>query len=79
MHQVKHLSPDDPSNKRKAFRIFLEAILGQEFGPELIGSASFDQLVGQVLLQMEEDAELVLAMDEAGAQLLLDAGVLKSD
>jgi hypothetical protein len=78
MQQVKHLSPDDPRNKRKAFRFFLETVLGQEFGPQLIGSGGFGQLVEQVLLQMEEDAELVLAMDEAGTQLLLEAGVLKA-
>jgi hypothetical protein len=77
--QVKHLLPDDPRNKRKAFRIFLESILGQEFGSELIGSGSFNQLVGQVLVQMEGDPELVLAMDEAGKELLLEAGVLKTN
>jgi hypothetical protein len=79
MQQVKHLSPDDPRNKRKAFRIFLEAVLAREFGHELIGSGSFDQLVGQVLVQMEEDADLVLAMDEAGKELLFEAGVLRAD
>jgi hypothetical protein len=74
--QVKHLSPDDPRRRRKAFRFFLEAVLGQEFGPELAGSSSFDQLVGQVLAQMEADAELTAAMDEAGDQLLAEAGIV---
>ncbi len=74
-HQVRHLSPDDPRRRRKAFRVFLEAVLGQEFGPELAGSASFSDLVGQVLARMESDDELTTAMDEAGEQLLAQAGL----
>lgn len=73
--QVRHLSPDDPRRRRKAFRFFLEAVLGQEFGPELAGSASFSDLVGQVLARMESDDELTTAMDEAGEQLLAQAGL----
>lgn len=78
VQQVRNLSPDAPGNKRRAFRIFLEAVLGEEFGRELIGTSSFNQLLGQVLLQMENDAELALAIDEAGTRLLVEAGIVKA-
>lgn len=70
-HRIGALSPDDPERRRKAFRIFLESVMRQEFGSQLIGEGGFDQLVDRVLQQMECDDDLRAAIAEATDALLL--------
>lgn len=72
--RVRALSPDDPQRQRKAFRIFLESILLQTFGRERLDDRSFDEVVDVVLQRMEDDPHLKAALQEAGSQLLADAG-----
>ena len=67
------LSPDDPQRQRKAFRMFLESVLMQEFGRGRLGENGFDQMVDTVLERMESDAGLSAAMQEAGRLLLAEA------
>lgn len=70
LQRVRSLAPDDPQRRRKAFRIYLESTLSAEFGPALAGSAGFEQLVEQVLLQMESDSELNATIQKAADILL---------
>jgi len=55
---------------RKAFRLFLEAVLQAELGEELINDAAFHALVDDVLAQMDANPGLAQAMDRAAALLL---------
>jgi hypothetical protein len=71
--QVGAIAVDDPNRRRKAFRVFLEAVLLDQFGAERIGDHGFNQLIDQVLVEMESDPALVEAMTDAADQLL--AGV----
>jgi hypothetical protein len=71
--RVRALSPNDPQRQRKAFRLFLESVLMQEFGRERLDVKGFDQMVDAVLQRMESDAELNAALQEAGSLLLAEA------
>lgn len=73
MSRIGALSPDDPHRQRKAFRMFLEAVLVQEFGRGRLDENGFDQMVDTVLERMESDAGLNAAMQEAGKLLLAEA------
>jgi hypothetical protein len=72
--RVRAIDPDDPGRHRKAFRVFLESVLLAEFGGELINDAGFHQLVEEVHLQMETDADLAPAIHAATARLLETGG-----
>ncbi|MDQ0086108.1 hypothetical protein J2W35_006489 [Variovorax boronicumulans] len=72
--RVRALSPDDPQRQRKAFRLFLESVLMQEFGRDRLGDKGFDQMVDAVLQRMESDPQLHAALREAGDLLLVDEG-----
>lgn len=71
--RVRALSPDDPQRQKKAFRLFLESVLMQEFGRDRLDGKGFDQMVDAVLQRMENDAELNAALHEAGNLLLIEA------
>lgn len=68
--QVRAIHADDPDRRRKAFRIFMESVLKQEFGTYLQPSGDLGRLVDQVIAQMDEDPELNQAAMVA-AELLL--------
>ena len=68
--RIQAIDPNDPDRRRKAFRVFLESVLLAELGEALINDPAFYQLVDQVQAQMQADADLARAMDEA-ADLLL--------
>lgn len=70
--RVRALSPDDPQRPRKAFRIFLESVLMQEFGRDRANDPGFHQLIDQVMHQMEGDEGLNSAVLQAGEILLKD-------
>ena len=71
---MRAIDPDDPGRHRKAFRVFLESVLLVVFGDELINDAGFHQLVEEVHLQMETDADLAPAIHAATARLLAPEG-----
>jgi hypothetical protein len=71
--RVQGIAMDDPQRKRKTFRIFLESVLLQELGMNLIGDSGFQQVVEEVLQRMESDDELHAAMQEASTLLLEQA------
>lgn len=71
--RVRALSPNDPQRQRKAFRLFLESVLIQEFGRDRLDDKGFDQMIDAVLQRMEGDAQLNAALHEAGNFLLAEA------
>lgn len=52
------LRQDDPQRTRKALRLFIEAVLLDELGGELILSAEFERLVDRALSAIEKDETL---------------------
>ena len=68
--RVKALDPADPQRGRKAFRIFLESVLLNELGEELINDSAFYQMVDQVQQTMEQDQQIAAAIEKAVASLL---------
>lgn len=68
--RVAAIDPDDPDRPRKAFRVFLEAVLLSELGQHLADDPAFYQLVSDVQQQMQADPRLAAAIDRASAALL---------
>ncbi|MBL8515564.1 MAG: hypothetical protein JNM76_01235 [Betaproteobacteria bacterium] len=64
------LTESDPDRHRKAFRIFLESVLLQEFGLALMNDAGFQRIVDQVHEQMLNDPELGPSVADASTLLL---------
>ncbi|NRR31450.1 hypothetical protein HSX11_14830 [Oxalobacteraceae bacterium] len=68
--RVRQIGRDDPNRGRKAFRVFLEAVLLSQFGPDLVNDAKFYQLVDDVQRAMEDDPASAKLVDAAIAHLL---------
>lgn len=71
--RVGALRPEDPQRRRKAFRIFLESVLINLLGENLINDPAFSQMLEDIQVQMESDPGIAIAMHEASAQLLSGA------
>jgi hypothetical protein len=69
-HRIRALQPDDPNRGRKAFRIFLESILLNELGENLVNDPSFYDMVDTIHSQMESNPQIADAMRDAVDQLL---------
>jgi hypothetical protein len=70
---VVAIRPDDPRRQRKAFRVYLEALLARECGIQLHEGAEFQALVDRVLESMEADSRLNEAVKHAGKLLIRSA------
>jgi hypothetical protein len=68
--RVSVIEPADPDRRRKVFRVFLESMLLEEWGAQLINDPAFYQLVETVHSQMAADARLQSLMDQAADRLL---------
>lgn len=68
--RVTGINAADPDRRRKAFRVFLESVLLDEWGAHLINDPGFQQLVANVQVQMESNAELQRLMNQAADQLI---------
>ena len=68
--RVAAIDRSDPERRRRAFRVFLESLLLDEWGEDLINDPTFYQLVDSVQRQMESRADLCALMDTAADQLL---------
>jgi hypothetical protein len=64
------LRQDDPLRARKALRLFIEAVLLDEFGKELILDVEFEHLVDRSLSAIESDESLRETLLEATHELL---------
>ena len=68
--RVRQIGADDPQRGRKAFRVFLEAVLLSHFGEALVADPRFFQLVDEVQGGLEADAACTALVSSAIAQLL---------
>lgn len=68
--RIRHIAPDDPQRGRKAFRVFLEAVLLSHLGEALVGDPAFFQLVDDVQAALEADTACAAMVDSAIDQLL---------
>jgi hypothetical protein len=68
--RVRAIGRDDPQRGRKAFRVFLEAVLVDELGEQLLADPRFFQLVDEVQGALEQDAACAPLLAQAVAQLL---------
>lgn len=68
--RVRQISRDDPQRGRKAFRAFLEAVLLSHFGAELVNDPRFFQMVDDIQLTLEADAQCGELVASAIQQLL---------
>lgn len=68
--RVRDIRADDPARGRKAFRVFLEAILLSQFGQPLANDPKFHQLVSDVQREMEASAAIAPLVGCAIDQLL---------
>ena len=64
------LKRDDPQRARKALRLFIEAVLLDEFGEELILGAEFERLVDRTLVALEGDEAIRQMLNEGVDELL---------
>ncbi|MEM5421240.1 hypothetical protein [Paraburkholderia ferrariae] len=58
VERIREIAPDDPRRPRKAFRVFLEGVLAQEFGNTTLTDPGYQQLVDNVMEQMEAEPSL---------------------
>lgn len=70
LQRVGSIASNDPDRRRKAFRVFLEAVLLDEFGVHLVNDAGFHQLVETVTSHMETHGDLAPLIHEATDVLL---------
>jgi hypothetical protein len=68
--RIAAIDKADPDRRRKAFRVFLESVMLDEWGTQLINDPGFHQLVDSVQAQMETRPDLRTLMDEAATRLL---------
>lgn len=70
--RVRQIARDDPQRGRKAFRVFLEAVLLSQLGAGLVNDPRFFQMVDDIQLTMEADPQCSELVAEAIAQLLAE-------
>lgn len=70
--RVAQIARDDAQRGRKAFRVFLEAVLLSQLGEQLLNDPKFFQLVDDIQFAMEAEPGCRLLIDSAIAQLLSD-------
>ncbi len=70
LQRVQAIAPDDPQRRRKAFRIFLETVLADELGKDLLNDPAYHRIVDDVCRTMEGNRALAPAIDKAGDYLL---------
>lgn len=71
--RIAQIARDDPQRGRKAFRVFLEAVLLGHLGEALVGDPRFFQLVDDVQLALEADAACAALVATAIGELLAPA------
>jgi hypothetical protein len=72
--RIRQIGRDDPQRGRKAFRVFLEAVLLSSFGEQMVADPRFHQLVDDVQHAMEGQAGCAQLVGEAIDQLLATNG-----
>lgn len=70
--RVRQIGRDDPGRGRKAFRVFLEAVLASHFGEAVVNDPGFHQMVSDVQQAMEANPECARLIGQAIEQLLAE-------
>ena len=73
LQRVRTIDRDDPDRRKKAFRIFLESILADELGKDLLNDPAYHRIVEDVYGTMAGNAHLAPAINKAGEYLLQSA------
>lgn len=73
LQRVLAIDPHDPQRRRKAFRVFMESVLADELGKDLLTDPAWHRIVDDVCRTMEGNAALAPAIDKAGEYLLTSA------
>lgn len=68
--RIRQIGRDDPQRGRKAFRVFIEAVLLSHFGESLVNDAKFYQIVDDVQNALEADAACAAMVGTAIEHLL---------
>lgn len=68
--RLASVASDDPQRRRKIFTAFIEAVLLNEFGDQLVNDAGFYQLAETVSAQMLAEPSLADTISTAVDQLL---------
>lgn len=68
--RVAGIAPDDPLRRRKALRVFLESLLLDEWGSQLINDPGFHQLVSKVQDELEANPSMQPLIEEVVDRLL---------
>ena len=68
--RIRQLASGDPQRGRKAFRVFLEAVLLSHLGEELVNDPRFYQLLDDVQGALEADPATATLVQDAIAYLL---------
>jgi len=71
--RIQALSRDDPNRRRKALRIFLESLLLEHLGSDLLRDSAFADMVDAVQGQMEADREIAAAASSLSDLLLAES------
>lgn len=68
--RIRQIERDAPNRGKKAFRVFLEAVLLSQLGEELINDPKFYQLLDDVQGAIEHNPETRVWLEHASAQLI---------
>lgn len=68
--RVRQIGRDDPKRGRKAFRVFVEAVLLSNLGENLVNDPQFHQMVDDVQGALEADPACATMVEQAMAFLL---------
>lgn len=68
--RVRQIARDDPQRGRKAFRVFLEAVLLAHFGEALANDPKFYQLLDDIESAMSADPASSVLVEQAIGHLL---------
>lgn len=68
--RVRQIARDDPQRGRKAFRVFLEAVLLAHFGEALANDPKFYQMLDDIQSAMENDLASAVLVKQAIGHLL---------
>jgi hypothetical protein len=68
--RVSQIRKDDPQRGRKAFRVFLEAVLLSHFGEGMVADPKFFQMLDEVQYALEADPACAALIDTAIGHLL---------
>lgn len=70
--RVRQIARDDPNRGRKAFRVFLEAVLMSHLGEGLVNDPRFFQMVDDIQSALQADAACKALVARAIEQLLVE-------